>query len=277
MKTSIQGFRGSFHHQVAKELKIDKELLLRADFDSVFLDVISNRADFGIVAIENSIAGAILENYDRLRNSGLKVLGEYYLRIKMNLIAYPGQKITDITEVHSHPMALKQTQDFLQDYPNIKQVEHADTALAVEEIMQDKLKGRAGIAGETAAAEFKAEILAAEIETDPQNYTRFLIIGRHDNAKLPQLTYTTNSTNKASVYLETNHESGALLKVLQIFEDLKLNMTMLVSRPVIGEAFNYGFYIDFESEGLDVGLLTKKLDKVTEKLQIFGVYSGHVR
>lgn len=277
MKTSIQGFKGSFHHQVAAELGLGEDLLMRSSFREVFEDVKKGEAEVGVLAIENSIAGAILENYDLLKTSGLQVVGEYYLRIKMSLLAAPGASLADIEEVRSHPMALKQVQQYLDRFPQITQVTHPDTALAVEEIIQAQSKNIAGVAGEFAANALGAEVLAEGIETDKQNYTRFLLIERHDNAKAPELNYPSNGKTKTMIYMETDHQPGSLLKALQVFDDLNLNMTMLVSRPVVGEAWHYGFYIDFETEKFSEQLMRVKLNPVTEKLLIFGTYPAFQR
>jgi prephenate dehydratase len=269
-KVSIQGYKGSFHHQVVKLLQFGDEILYRANFNEVFADVVEKRADLAVTAIENSIAGAILENYDRLHKSGLKVIGEYYLRIVMNLIAYPGQSTSDIREVRSHPMALKQCDEFLQANLQIRPVEHADTAQAVEEIMAQKLLGIAGIAGEIAAEVHSAEILQSGIETDPQNFTRFLVLAHHDAEQ--KLDYPANGKLKTSLYLQTAHKPGALLHALEILERYEANMTMLVSRPVVGQAWHYGFYIDFEHEQPLEQSMLDALKNVAETIQVLGTY-----
>jgi prephenate dehydratase len=275
MKVSIQGYKGSFHHQVASALGLDGELIYRENFDLVFNDVKSGQADLALVAMENSIAGSILENFDRLRKSGLEIKGEYYLRIIMNLIAYPGQSISGIKEVRSHAMAIKQCEEFLQAHPQIRTVEHIDTAKAVEEIMQNKLMGVAGIAGEKAAFAFNAEILQAGIETDPQNFTRFLIIGPHQTQA--SLTYPTKDAIKTSIYFQTAHKPGALVEVLSLLQQAGANMTNLVSRPVVGQAWHYGFYVDFETNNTLQDSLIKAIEQHTDKLVVLGSYPAFAR
>lgn len=280
MKTSIQGFKGSFHHRVAQELGLLNEndsLLERDDFKKVFNDVVSGGADLGIVAIENSIAGAILENFDMLKNSGLKVIGEYYLRIKLDLLGTQDATLADITEVRSHPMAFKQTQAFFSKHPEFKQVTHADTALAVGEVVEQNLKNVAGIAGDFAATQHNAKVLAEAVEDDHENFTRFLVVARHDNAKLTDVTYESTGQEKTSIYIETEHQPGALYEVLRVFHELKLNMSMLVSRPIKGEVWKYGFYIDFETDKFAEEMLRVKINHFTDTLLIFGAYPAFKR
>ena len=274
MIVSIQGYKGSFHHQVASEIWGDTELCERGAFTEVFADVKEDRAEFGVIAIENSIAGAILENYDRVRDSGLHVVGEYYLRIMHNLIVYPGVKLDEVAEVWSHPMAIKQCKEFLDSQPQISQREVDDTAGVVDEIMQHELKNIAAIAGSRAAEIYSGEIIQAGIETDPHNYTRFLIVSKDKNAKP---NYAKNGEFKTSLYIETAHEAGALLRALQVFETFKLSMTMLVSRPIIGRPWQYGFYIDFLHQEPDVKAFLGVLQKHAVEIRNLGTYSAFKR
>ncbi|MBL8015406.1 MAG: prephenate dehydratase [Candidatus Doudnabacteria bacterium] len=305
---SIQGYKGSFHDVVASELFTEKQLLERSTFKEVFDDVKEGRAEFGVTAIENSIAGAILQNYDLLRDSGLQVVGEYYLRIVHNLMALPGVKIEDIKEVWSHPMALKQCQDFLLKYPHIKQVETDDTArsaLQIKELSQKTSSAApqpqqavnsdprtvAAIASSLAAETYGMEIIAAGIEDDPQNYTRFLLIQRQNSGsevglksqkidkKLEDLIIKLDQTPddhkcKVSTYVETAHRPGGLLPVLQAIKDHEANMTMLVSRPVVGKAWEYGFYIDFVIEESKADELLEILTYITDECKLLGKYAN---
>jgi prephenate dehydratase len=270
VKVAIQGYNGSFHHQVASNLKLDSDLVFCESFPELFQVMQDSKADLAIVAIENSIAGSILENFDRIRKSGLSIVGEYYLRIVMNLIAYPGQSISDITEVRSHPMALKQCEDFLLAHPRLHPTVDVDTAKVVEEIMEKKLMGVAGIAGEKAAFAFKAEILQSGIETDPQNYTRFMIVAPQ-GVKV-ELSYPQKEQLKTSLYVQTKHESGALVKALQVLQSIEANMTNLVSRPVLGRPWHYGFYIDFESDLSTLKKVSPLLRHTSEDFKILGTY-----
>jgi prephenate dehydratase len=269
MKISIQGYKGSFHDVVAAQLFPQRELLERSTFKELFNDVKEGRADVGIVAIENSIAGAILENYNLLRNSDLKVTGEYYLRIVHNLMVLPGTKIEDLTEIWSHPMALKQCQNFLQNYPNIKQVETDDTARSAAQVKDGNLKTVGAIASKLAAEVHGLEILAPGVEDDPQNYTRFLIVQRQEDV---QPLDQTKGPFKTSMYVETAHKPGGLLPVLQVIKDHGANMTMLVSRPVVGKAWEYGFYIDFVTANGTEDLIVK-ISEVSDEVTVLGKYS----
>lgn len=268
MKVSIQGYKGSFHDVVAAELFPQRQLIERSTFRELFSDVKEGRADYGIAAIENSIAGSILENYSLLRASGLKVVGEYYLRIVHNLMVLPGTKMEDLEEIWSHPMALKQCQIFLQQYPNIKQVETDDTARSAAQVREKNLKNVGAIASKLAAEIHGLEILSPGVEDDPQNYTRFLIVQRE--ADVQPLDQSTGPF-KTSIYVETAHKPGGLLPVLQVLRDFGANMTMLVSRPVVGKAWEYGFYIDFITENGTEDLI-KKIAEVSDQLVILGKY-----
>lgn len=274
MKISIQGFGGSYHHVVANSFDTSADLVTRASFPEVFSDVNNDIADFGVVAIENSIAGAILENFDRLRDSKCVVIGEKYLKIQHQLIALPGQQLSDIKEVHSHPMALKQVQAFLEANSQIKPVEADDTAGAVAQIMSEGKLGVAGVASKLAAELYAGEILAQNIETDLNNFTRFLLIAKPQRAEevREKLRLTNLESQKLSVYIETDHQPGSLLKALHVLESFKANMTMLVSRPVVGQPWQYGFYIDFTDGKLDWIALENVLRLHTSKVQLLGQY-----
>jgi prephenate dehydratase len=274
MQISIQGFHGSFHHIVAAQFFPEADLLTRASFAEVFVDVSGGQAQWGIVAIENSIAGAILENFDRIKSNNLHIVGEQYLRIEHNLIAMPGAKLENLSEVWSHPMALKQCQQFLQQNPHLKAVEVADTAGAVQDIMQQGLRHVAGIASHTAAQIYGAEILAEGIETDKQNFTRFLILHKSAQEQLPQNAITNFKNFKYSLYVETDHRPGALRRVLEVLDVFNLNMTMLVSRPIIGEPWHYGFYIDFVTHRDDLDGFWDALKRNTITYKVLGSYKA---
>ena len=174
---AIQGIKGSFHHQVAQEyyqqnVAVDECL----SFEELIDSLLSGKCDQAVMAIENSIAGPIIPNYALIDKNNLHIIGEHYLNINQNLMALKGQRIEDITEVHSHPMAILQCMDFLKKYPNIKLVEDKDTAETARRIQQNQLKGIAAIASETAAEMYGLEILAPKIQTIKNNMTRFVIL-----------------------------------------------------------------------------------------------------
>lgn len=265
-KISIQGHRGSFHDMVARDIfGSNSQILEKSSFEEVFEDVKSGKSDYGVVAIENSIAGSILENYDLLERYDLPIIGEYYLRIKHNLLALPGQSTSDIQEVHSHPMALKQCYPFLKKI-QVKLVESEDTAASAREIKEKKLTGVAAIAGDLAARLYGLEVLAAGIETDKQNYTRFLVISKTKKR--------IKEANKSSIVVEVEHKPGSLAKVINCFAENNVNLTKIESRPIIGQPWEYRFYIDFELDAYGKKG-TQVLDKVRSNsthLKVLGSY-----
>lgn len=273
-KVSIQGFRGSFSNIVVAKLFPEHDLLEHPAFSDIFKDLAEGKSDFGVMPIENSIAGAILENYDRLKNSGVWIVGEYYLRIEHQLMAMPGQTLDDLDEVWSHPMALKQCQNFLSTHTHLRSVEMEDTAGSAEQIAENKLMGVAAIASELAAEIHGLEILQRNVESDAENYTRFVVITEGGVSREEgRAVVVGNRADKASIYVETAHKPGGLLAVLQVLRDHDCNMTMLVSRPVVGKAWEYGFYIDFE--------FTKEFEQIKSSIveqadlvKVLGVYEG---
>ncbi|HEY0273158.1 MAG TPA: prephenate dehydratase, partial [Chitinophaga sp.] len=199
--------------------------------------------DAGIMAIENSIAGSILPNYTLLKNSGLHVTGEIYLQIKQHLMVLPGQTMEDIREVHSHPMALLQCTRFLEKYPHIKLVETEDTALSAKNVHTRKLKSTAAIAGKLAAEIYGLDIIASNIQTEKNNYTRFLAISK---MPVPPM----EDANKASVYFETDHRIGSLAQVLTSIAAAGINLSKLQSFPIPDKQWNYYFHADMEFNDL---------------------------
>lgn len=270
-KVSIQGMIGSFHYIVATNLYgKELELFERNTFDEVFEDVKNNSAEVGIIAIENSIAGSILKNYDLLRNYDHNIIGEHYLRIEHNLMALDDQNLEDITEVRSHPMAILQCQEFLKTL-NVKVVEVPDTAGAAKEIKEKNLKGVAAIASKAAAEVYGMKIIKENIETDKQNYTRFLVISK-ENIKV-------ENADKTSIAVELPDKSGSLFKFLQVFDSFDVSMTKIESRPIIGRPWDYRFYIDYEMDIYsDKGkVLLDFLKKNSVEIQVLGSYKKGLR
>jgi prephenate dehydratase len=268
MRIAIQGFEGCFH-QVAARGYYGKQVEIEscASFSELVKKVKQQPdVDAGIMAIENSIAGSILPNYSLLKNSGLHITGEIYLQIHQHLMVLPGQTLADIKEVHSHPMALLQCIDFLEQYPHMKLVETEDTALSARHVRQKKLKSTAAIAGKLAAEIFELDIIAPNIQTAKNNYTRFLAISR--NGVEPE-----TDANKASVYFQTSHESGALAKVLTKMAQAGINLSKLQSFPIPAKEWNYYFHADLEFDNLqhfERGL--KQITPLTEHLTVLGIY-----
>jgi len=267
-RVSIQGYEGSFH-QVAAQQFFGKavEVLPCATFRDV-IKIASNKkeSDGGVMAIENSIAGSILANYNLLQKSSLKITGEIYLQIKQNLLVNPGVKLEDIREVHSHTMALQQCYDFLDKY-KWKLVETEDTALSAKHVHQHKSKHIAAIASKLAAELFHLNILAPGIQTLKNNYTRFLVLQRHEIAQ------PVNDANKASVNFQTDHSRGSLAKVLTKIAEGGINLSKLQSFPIPGSDFKYSFHADMEFD--TVSQFENVIDQIrplTEEVKIYGVY-----
>ncbi|UYZ62387.1 prephenate dehydratase [Hymenobacter weizhouensis] len=265
---AIQGFNGSFHQLAAhRYFGPHVPTVPCATFGEVVRQVAAGGASAAVMAIENSIAGSILPNYTLLRKSGLRVVGEVYLRIRQHLLALPGQQVADIREVHSHPMALLQCADFLEQHPHWRLVETEDTALSAQRIGQQRLAGVAAVAGERAAALFGLDMLAPDIQTEQHNYTRFLVVARPENSQ------EVAQPNKASLYFHTAHAQGSLARVLACIAEQGINLSKLQSCPMPGSTWHYYFHADLEfdqPEQLSAAL--HALAPVTEGLEVLGVY-----
>ncbi|WP_289029921.1 prephenate dehydratase [uncultured Algoriphagus sp.] len=235
---AIQGIPGSFHHQVAiQEYGREAEILTFSTFEEVAKAVFKEEATVGVMAIENSIAGAILPNYDLIDRYGLKIIGEYYLSISHQFMVLPGQKIEDIHEVRSHPMALLQCKAFLNHYPKIKRIDDIDTATVAKRISEQKLKGVAAIASEIAAEIYNLEILVSDIQSVKSNFTRFIFLGKTAQAK-------DQTPNKASIKITIQNKAGSLARLLTHFSNLHLDLSKIQSIPVIVKPWEYAFFID---------------------------------
>ena len=270
VKVSIQGYEGSFH-QVAAEQFFGKNVTVIpcATFRDVLKVAASKKeSDGGLMAIENSIAGSILPNYNLLQKSTLTITGEVYLPIKQQLLVNPGVKPEDIREVHSHPMALQQCLEFLDKY-NWKLVETEDTALSARHIHQHRSIHIAAIASKLAAELYKLEILAPNIHTIKNNYTRFLVLQRDDNVQaIPD-------ANKASVNFHTDHSHGSLAKVLTRIADGNINLSKLQSFPIPGSDWQYSFHADMEFETPEqFYTVIESIKPITTALRIYGVYKN---
>lgn len=238
-KIAIQGIKGSFHHQVAQEY-FQQEYAMEEcmSFDDLVKSLIENKAHKGVMALENSIAGSIIPNYALIDRNNLHIIGEHYLDIHMNLMAMKGQKIEDITEVHSHPIALLQCAVFFSQYPHIKLVESGDTAETARRIQEQKLVGIGAVAAPIAAQLYDLEILAAGIHTIQSNKTRFVIV-KTQNKEWPK-----EEINKASIKFELDDTAGSLATVLNVMNNCKLNLTKIQSMPIIETPFQYSFFVD---------------------------------
>lgn len=267
-RVSIQGFEGSFHQEAAR-LFFGKnaEVICCATFKEVIkIAENKNESSGGVMAIENSIAGSILPNYNLLQKSSLTVIGEVYLQIKQNLMVNPGVQLEDIREVHSHPMAIQQCFGFLDKY-NWKLVETEDTALSAKHIYQHRSKHIAAIASKLAAEIYQLNMIAPNIHTLKNNYTRFLILQRQNKPmEIP-------GANKASINFYTDHSKGSLAKVLTTIAGAGINLSKLQSFPIPGSDWRYSFHADVEFENVAVFYtMIDEIKKITEALKIYGVY-----
>ncbi|HKH61601.1 MAG TPA: prephenate dehydratase [Flavitalea sp.] len=265
---SIQGYEGSFH-QVAAQQFFGKNIAVIpcATFREVVKIASSKKdSDGGVMAIENSIAGSILPNYNLLQKSNLQIVGEVFLHIKQNLLVNPGVKLQDIKEVHSHPMAIQQCLEFLDKY-DWKLVETEDTALSAKLLHQHRNRHAAAIASKLAAELFQLDVIAPNIHTLKNNYTRFLILKRDSDA------VTVEDANKASVNFHTDHSRGSLAKVLTRIAEGGINLSKLQSFPIPGSDWKYSFHADMEFDSLDqFREVIKAIKPMTAELKIYGVY-----
>ena len=239
-KIAIQGIKGSFHHEVANNYFGDHIIMEECMSFVEIPELLNNeKVDGAVMAIENTLAGAILPNYALIDEFNLAIHGEVHLPIHHHLMALEGQDLKDIEEVWSHPMALLQCRKFFRQYPEIKLVETSDTAEVAKQIQQKQLKGIAAIASKKAAKIYGLHIIADKIQTSKQNYTRFFVL-RKRNGHLN----TEENINKASLKFRTKHQTGSLAEVLNIFAGYNIGLTKLQSLPIIDEPWLYAFFAD---------------------------------
>lgn len=272
-RVAIQGYAGSFHHIAAQQYEGSKVDILPCDtFRAVARAVEGGEVDYGVMAIENSIAGSILPNYNILQRCNVHIVGEIYLQIRQNLMVNRGVKLEDITEVESHQMALLQCADFLDAHP-WRLVESADTALSAAQLQQSGSRTTAAVAGKLAAELFDLDIIAADIHTNRNNYTRFLILERCDRGVFEPEAERAEG-NKASLYFKIPDTSGSLYDTLAAFEGLGINMTKLQSYPIADQPFHYMFHVDMEFERVEA--LRSAVERMRAKgveVHIYGVYN----
>ena len=269
MKISIQGITGSYHHEVAKNYFGNDCLTLDCmTFDDVVLTVKNGLSDFGIMAIENSIAGSLIPNYSLIDKNNLNIIGEYYININHQLMALPGIKIENIKTISSHPMALLQCKDFLKSCNKLI-LEDRDTADVARRISENNLFDTAAIASENAAEIYGLNILKKNIQTIKNNETRFVIVSSK-KALNPK-----PSKNKASLKLILNHRNGSLAKVLNIIAEHSINLTKIQSIPVIQTPWKYAFFIDLTFNNVkDYIDAIENIRLCSELFKEFGVYKS---
>lgn len=266
-KISIQGYEGSFHQIAAQEFfgKEVKVIPCATFREVVKIASNSKESDGGCMAIENSIAGSILPNYTLLQKSKLKITGEIYLQIHQNLMVNPGVLLEDIREVHSHPMALLQCMDFLEEHAPWKLVETEDTALSAKNLHQHRGRHIAVIASKLAAELFHLKIIAPKIQSNKNNYTRFLFV--------QPAASENKEADKASINFHTDHSKGSLVKVLSKIAEEGINLSKLQSVPIPEKEWKYSFHADMEFDSMNqFENVMEKIKSLTESLTVLGVY-----
>jgi prephenate dehydratase len=265
MKIAIQGEAGSFSHEAAKKMVPGCSVISCARSEEVFDRLEKGSAAAAVIPIENSLAGSVAVHFDLLQAGKVFIHREFSLRIVHNLIAAPGVKRADIRRAFSHPVALEQCRDFFQSNPKIQAMPFYDTAGSVKHVIEAGLKDAAGIAGKHAAAVYQGKILAAGIEDDKQNFTRFFLIRktRHVDPK----------ANKTSIAFGLKNIPGALYKALSVFAERDISMTKIESRPMRGRPWEYVFYVDYlrGDDKIARSALTD-LAQVADMVKVLGIY-----
>ena len=276
-RVAIQGFEGSYH-DIATRLffkEEETELICCETFGEVFDALAADNDVVALVAIENTIAGSLLHNYELLRGSGMAIVGEQKLRIAHCICCLPDEDWADLHEVHSHPVALAQCETFLQSHPELKAVQAEDTALSAKEIKEKQLRGHAAICSTYAAKLYGMRILQENIETNKHNFTRFLVVAdrwRTDELKAETIR---RQANKANIVFSLAHEEGSLSAILSVFTFYRINLTKIQSLPIIGREWEYMFYVDVTFN--DYTRFQQSINAVrplTKELAILGEYKA---
>ena len=269
-KVAIQGFEGSYHDIATREFfkNEETELICCETFGEVFTALKADSNIIALVAIENTIAGSLLHNYELLRESGMVIVGEQKLRIAHCICCLPDEDWADLHEVHSHPVALAQCEAFLQRHPEMKAVQAEDTALSAKEIKEKQLRGHA-------AKLYGMRILQENIETNKHNFTRFLVVADRWKADELKAEGICQQTDKANIVFSLPHEEGSLSQILSIFTFYRINLTKIQSLPIIGREWEYMFYVDVTYK--DYTRFRQSIDAVrplTKELTILGEYKA---
>ena len=273
-KIAIQGIHGSFHDIAAHQYFANDEIELICcnTFEGIFREMRDDYSRLGLMAIENTIAGSLLHNYELLRESGMTIIGEHKLHIEHSIMCLPEDDWDTITEVNSHPVALMQCRNFLSQHPSMKLAEIEDTAGAAEMISRKQLRGHAAICHAGAAPLYGMKVLENRIEDNKHNYTRFLLLSDPWAADKQR---DVHKTNKSSIVFALPHEEGSLSQVLSIFSFYKINLTKIQSLPIIGREWEYLFYVDVTYD--DYVRYRQSIDAVRpllRELKILGEYTG---
>lgn len=244
-KVAIQGIAGSFHEDAATRYFGNEaiDIVECKTFKQVCELIDTDQVDIAVMAIENSIAGSLLQNYGLIRDYHLRIIGEIFIHIQMNLMVFPGVKKKDVKEIYSHPVSFMQCSEYLEKYfPNTERKELGDNAKVAKLIADQQIKNAAAISNLRSASLYGLEVIDKGIESNKKNYTRFLILAKHGNP--------TEGTNKASLCFEVGHFYGSLAKVLNIFAEYKINLTKIQSVPIMGKPNEYTFHVDIEWDEL---------------------------
>jgi len=269
-RVAIQGIEGSFHY-IVSQLYFDEPVKIcpYLSFGEVVDSLTSKNTDIAVMALENSIAGSIIPNYAHIDDQDLHITGEFFLEIQHNLMALSGQKISDIKEVLSHPMALLQCKEFFRHHPHIKLIEDSDTAEVARRIQNNQIMGVAAIASKEAARIFKLNVLKEGIQTIKHNETRFVIVERTPESK------NTNLVNKASVKFLLDHKRGSLAAMLNVMSDCNLNLTKIQSLPKIDTPWKYAFFVDITFKSYtDYEKGKAIMEIMAEEFKILGEYKN---
>jgi prephenate dehydratase len=270
-RVAFQGERGAFSEDAARQLLgANTETLACRSFDEMFGAVASGEADCAVAPIENSLAGSVHKNYDLLMEHNLTIIGETNVRIAHNLIALPGVSLAEIRRAHSHPVALAQCEKFFRNHPQIEARPAYDTAGSVKTVIENGDRGDAAIAGATAARIYGAQIVAANIEDNAQNFTRFLLLARPDES----IQLAESGERKTSIVFRVANKPGSLFRALAVFSLRDIDMTKIESRPIEGRPWEYSFYLDVAGDQHEPRLerALAHLGEMTESIRVLGSY-----
>ncbi len=273
LKIAIQGIESSFHDMAVKKLFPNKkvELIMCNSFEKVTQAINDFNADYGVLALENTTAGSILPNYNLIDANNLEIIDEVFLNIQMYIMALESETIHDILEIHSHPVALLQCKNYLQKFPpHFKIIEGSDTASEAKKIKEQNLKGVAAIAGKQVAEKYGLKILDSRIQNNKENQTRFVLVGN-------KVKIRPNQVDKATIKFKLDHRVGSLSNVLQLFSTFDISLTKIQSLPIIGEPWQYAFFVDvvFKDYKLFQEVI-KVLKNAVKEMKVIGVYKQNM-
>lgn len=274
MRVAFQGETGAYSEEAVRGMFPEATVVAFPDFDSVFSAVKSGSCERAVVPIENTLHGSVHQNYDLLREHKLRIVGEGHLRIRHQLLGIPGARAGDLTEVHSHPQALGQCRDFLKQHlPGARPVPAYDTAGAAREVARLGKSGMGAIASRRAAAEYGLDILAEDIESNHQNFTRFLALARPEDAR--DIPIGSPGTLKTSIlYAQRENVPGGLFKSLAVFALRDIDLFKIESRPLVGSPGKYIFYLDLAGSEADerVQHALGHLQEIAASVTVLGTY-----